>query len=425
MHSLKDYTLARRSFIKRCAASAFGLTCLPFLTTPASAAAVDTPLGAGFGKAKRVIFLFIGGGLTHIDTFDPKTGPSKGPGGIVATKAGDQFGSWLGKTARVADKMTVIRSMSAKIGTHREASYFMRTAYKESSTIQHPMLGAYAQAKLGKSHEVLPSTVSVCRDAGYGNGFLPASMSPLPILDPEAGLQYIKPTGELADLQASLDQLNQLDEPFREHYPDRNVKAYTDFYDDAIRLMGGKDGEAFDLSKEPKEVREAYGLTKFGQGCLLARRLVESGVRFVEVQFGGWDFHKNLVQGLEEQAPILDHVYSTLITDLDQRGMLDDTLVVLTSEFGRTPTIKSGGRNHHPAAFSAALVGAGTRAGYIHGATDELGKSVAEKPVTPGDLHATIGWAMGIDLKQPLISPTGRPIPVGGHQAKVVTDVFA
>ncbi len=419
-----DDTLHRRFFLKRCAASAFGLALPTLFQDLAFGAPPSGANAAGFKKAKRVIFLMIGGGLTHIDTFDPKKGDSKGPGDPIANKAGGQFTTIIPETAKVADKLCVLRSMTAKIGTHREAQYFMRTAFKEISTIMHPILGAWAQQLLGRSHEILPSTVSVGRDAGYGNGFLPSSMSPLPILDPEAGLQYLAPKGTVAELQDRLRKLNELDRSFREQYPDRNIKAYTDFYDDSVRMMRGKDGEAFDLTRETESMRDAYGRTKFGQGCLLARRLIESGVRFVEVFFNGWDFHKNLDSGLEELAPVLDQAYAQLIRDLDQRGMLADTLVVLTSEFGRTPSISNGGRNHHPGAFTSVLAGAGTKQGYIHGATDDAGGKVTEKPVTPGELHATIGWSMGITPDMEIMSPNGRPFTIG-NKSQPVLDVFA
>lgn len=420
---MNNDTSHRRLFLKRCAASAFGVTLPSLLQNDAFAAPRPAANGAGFGKAKRVIFLMIGGGLTHIDTFDPKKRDTKGPGDVVRNSADGEFTSFVPETAKVADKMCVIRSMTAKIGTHREASYFMRTAFKEINTIVHPMLGAWGQQLLGRSHPILPSTVCVGRDAGYGNGFLPSSMSPLPILDPEAGLQHRTPKGGLAALQDKLTKLNELDRAFREQYPDRNIKAYTDFYDDSVRMMGGKDGEAFDLTKEADAIREAYGKTKFGQGCLLARRLIESGVRFVEVQFGGWDFHKNLDSGLEELAPVLDQSYAQLIRDLDQRGLFRDTLVVLASEFGRTPKISNGGRNHHPGAFTSVLAGAGIKGGHIHGATDAEGGKVTEKPVTVGELHATIGWAMGIRPDVQIASPNGRPFTIG-DKALPVMELF-
>lgn len=421
---MTDNTLHRRLFLTRCAASAFGVTLPALLQNPAFGAPQPVTKGPGLGKAKRVIFIMIGGGLTHIDTFDPKKGETKGPGDAIRNSADGEFTDYIPETAKLADKLCVIRSMTAKIGTHKEAHYFMRTAFKEINTIVHPMLGAWAQQLLGRSHPILPSTVCVGRDAGYGNGFLPSSMSPLPILDPDAGLQHLKPKGSLAELQDRLRKLSELDRGFREQYPDRNIKAYTDFYDDSVRLMSGKDGEAFDLSKESEATREAYGRTKFGQGCLLARRLIESGVRFVEVQYGGWDFHKNLDSGLEEQAPVLDQSYSQLIRDLDQRGLLKDTLVVMASEFGRQPNIKNGGRGHHPSAFTSVLAGAGIKGGHIHGATDAEGGKVADKPVTVGELHATIGWSIGITPEMPILAPNGRPFTIG-DKSQPVLEVFA
>lgn len=433
MFDFNDDTLPRRLFLERCASAAFGLSVLPAsLSTSMAAPPTGKPAENGFGKAKHVIFLMIGGGLTHIDTFDPKE--DNGPGSAIQNSAGGRFTDYIPEIARVAEKMCVIRSMTAKIGTHKEASYFMRTAFKPIGTTLHPMLGAWAQQLLGRSHKILPSTVCVGRDAGYGNGFLPSSMSPLPILDPEAGLQFLKPTGSVAQLQKQLATLNELDSAFTKRFADRNVKAYSDFYDDAVRLMSGKDGAAFDLTKEPDSLRDAYGKsvgrkgepgarTKFGQGCLLARRLIESGVRFVEVQFGGWDFHKNLEQGLDELAPELDQGYAQLIRDLDSRGLLGETLVVMTSEFGRTPNISNGGRNHHPPAFSSILAGAGVKGGHIHGATDAKGGAVDREPITVGELHATIGWAMGISPEMEIKSPNGRPFSIGNNSQPVM-DLF-
>ncbi|MCB1275202.1 DUF1501 domain-containing protein [Prosthecobacter sp.] len=423
MHLIsKDTSIARRQFLERCAASAFGLSLPTFLTSSPALAAAES--AQGFGKAKRVIFLMMGGGMTHIDTLDPKE-ETKGPTTtLLGNSAGGQFTNHIPQTAKIADKMCVIRSMTAKIGTHFEAQYFMRTAYKKINTIAHPMLGAWGQKVLGRSHEVLPSSVSVCRDAGLGNGFLPASMSPLAILDPDAGLQYLKPEAGVSEIRSRLETLNELDRVFREAHPDRNVQAYTDFYEDSVRMMSGQEGEAFDLSKEPDSMRDAYGRSKFGQGCLLARRLVEAGVRFVEVRSSGWDMHKNLVTGLEEVAPSADQAYAQLIRDLDDRGMLAETLVVLASEFGRSPNYSGGGRNHYPVAFSTALAGGGVKAGHIHGATDSSGGKVVDKPMTVEEFHATIGWAMGIRPDLEIAAPNGRPFKVGAGSAPVL-DVFA
>lgn len=425
MHLIqKDSTLARRRFLERCAASAFGLSAPAFLS---DAMASSTPTDSnepGFGKAKRVIFLMMKGGMSHVDTLDPKE-KSKGPETtLVANSADGQFTNYLAKTAEVADRMCVIRSMTAKIGVHGPASYFMRTGFKENKTILHPMLGAWGHAVLGRSHEILPSTVSVCSQADNGNGYFPSAASPLPILDPEAGLQYLRSKTPPEEIRSRLETLNKLDRGFREAYPDRNVTSYTDFYEDAVRMMSGKEGEVFDLAKESDTIRDAYGRSKFGQGCLLARRLVEAGVRFVEVRSSGWDMHTDLVGRMEEVTPAVDQAYAQLILDLDSRGLLEETLVVLTTEFGRSPSFNNSGRNHFPIAFSTALAGGGVKGGHVYGATDDEGGTVVENPTTVENFHATIGWAMGIRHDHEVFTPSGRPFKIGAGNEPIL-DVFA
>ena len=286
--SLRD-PIERRSFVERCARYAFGLTVLPafvgraFAADKAAAASAITSAArsAGFGKAKHVIFLELQGGLSHIDSFDPKTGDSKGPGAPISTKAGYQLTEYLPETAKIADKISVIRSMTAKVGVHANAQYLMRTGYEKRGTIIHPMLGAWAQHYLGKSHKTLPSTVCVGRAANHGNGYFPAAFSPLPILDPDQGLaNSASPVS--TDVQAKrIGLLEQLDATFGKKMADENVKAYGDFYDTTMQLMKSSDLKAFDIAAEPAAMREKYGRNKFGQGCLLARRLIENGVRFV------------------------------------------------------------------------------------------------------------------------------------------------
>ncbi|MEM7672070.1 MAG: DUF1501 domain-containing protein [Verrucomicrobiota bacterium] len=421
-HKIAGESIDRRQFIRRCAASAFCVNTLPHLVGQNLNASAYNPQAPGFGSAKHVIFIMVAGGLTQVDTFDPKRNVGS-PTNIIKNKIGE-FTDAIPLISGVADRMCVIRSMTGKIGVHSDAMYFMRTAYKQSGTIYHPMLGAYAQEILGPSHEVMPSTVSVNRGSGFGNGFLPTAMSPLPILDPEAGLQHSKPERGIREMQERIAILDQLDSKFQEDFPDKNIKAYSQFYNDSVRLMAGKDVEAFDLTKEPDSMREAYGDSKFGQGCLLARRLVETGVRFVEVVSDGWDFHNNLDIRLAERAPTLDKGVSQLILDLEQRGLLDETLVVVTTEFGRKPTGGEHGRGHFPTAFSAALAGAGVKRGFIYGATEKSGRAIEENPVTAGDLHATIGYAMGIRPGHEVISSSGRPFRIG-DRGRPVLDLMA
>ena len=421
--------IERRSFVERCARYAFGLTVLPALAGNLSAAEKGVQVSAaarsaGFGKAKRVIFLELQGGLSHIDSFDPKTGDSKGPGAAIATKAGYQLTEYLPETAKIADKITVIRSMTAKVGVHANAQYLMRTGYEKRGTIVHPMLGAWAQNYLGKSHKTLPSTVCVNRPANHGNGYFPAAFSPLPILDPDQGLvNSASPVS--SDVQTKrIGLLEQLDATFGKKMADENVKAYGDFYDTTLELMKSSDLKAFDIAAEPAAMRDKYGRNKFGQGCLLARRLIENGVRFVEVSSGGWDMHKQLADSMEDRGGEFDRTFAALVSDLDARGLLDSTLVAVTTEFGRKPSFDGGGRGHHPLSFSTVLAGGGVKRGYVHGASDATGYEPADKPMTVGSFHATIGWAAGLPLEQEIMTPSGRPMSVG-NKGKPGMGVFA
>jgi uncharacterized protein (DUF1501 family) len=218
--------------------------------------------------------------------------------------------------------------------------------------------------------------------------------------------------------------LTDLDAGFGAKAGDENVKAYNEFYDATFQLMKSSDLKAFDLSAEPAEVKARYGTTKFGQGCLLARRLVENGVRFVEVSFGGWDMHAGLEDRMKDVGANFDKVFAALIQDLDSKGMLDTTLVAVTTEFGRKPELSGGGRGHHPLVFSTVLAGGGVKRGYVHGASDDRGYKPAEEGVSPGSLHATIAHAAGLPVQTDILTPSGRPMQVG-NKAKMVKELFA
>ena len=418
---------SRRSFVEHCARAAFGLSILPLFKGIESFAADAAP-GAGrkpgFGSAKNIIFLQLVGGMSHIDTFDPKEGASKGPKGAITAKAGFQLSEYLPKTAAVSDKICVIRSMTAKVGVHAAAQYFMRTGYEQRGTIKHPTLGAWAQHFLGPSHKTLPSCVCVNRNSDHGNGFFPATFSPLPILDPDAGLQHSAAPAGLEVLEKRLALVNQLDKTFRARFPDENVKAYNDFYESTLTLMKSSDLKAFDLAAEPAKLRDDYGRSKFGQGCLLARRLVEAGVRFIEVTSGGWDMHSNLEDSMAERGGDFDQSFAALLGDLDSRGLLKSTLVVVATEFGRKPDFSGGGRGHYPKVFSTVLAGAGVKRGYVHGASDALGAEPADKDMTVGSFHSTIGWAAGLPIDDAVMSPSGRPFTIG-NKGKPALEVFA
>jgi hypothetical protein len=413
--------LSRRLFVERLAKTSLGLSILPHLPGLSRA---DEARPASKAKAKAVIMLQLTGGLSHIDSFDPKSGPSKGPGDAIKTSADYQVTSFLPETARVADRITVIRSMTAKTGVHEGAQYLMRTGFEKRGTVVHPMLGAWAHHYLGASHPTLPSSVCVNRPARSGNGFFPATLSPLPILDPNEGLKNSRPATDGTTTDKRLALLNSIDRDFSSKLKDSSVAAYNEFYESTLKLMRGKDLECFDLSRESPELRAKYGQNRFGQGCLLARRLVEGGVRFVEVESGGWDMHKDIQGGMEDRGAEFDSAFAALVADLDSRGLLDSTLVVVATEFGRKPTFDGSGRGHHPLVFSCALAGGGIKRGCVHGASTDNGGDVKSDPVTVGDFHATIGHALGQPLETPAMSTSGRPFQVG-NKGQPLLLVFA
>ncbi len=215
-----------------------------------------------------------------------------------------------------------------------------------------------------------------------------------------------------------------MDRKFTGTVKDSGVAAYNEFYESTLRLMKGKDLECFDLNKESADLRAKYGKNRFGQGCLLARRLIEGGVRYVEVESGGWDMHKDIEGGMEDRGSEFDTAFAALVSDLDARGLLDSTMVVVATEFGRKPQFDGSGRGHHPLVFSCVLAGGGAKRGFVHGASDAAGGQVASDPVTVGELHATVAHACGMPIEKNVVSPSGRPFTVG-NKAKPVSGVFA
>lgn len=419
--------LSRRAFCERWAKAALGVSVLSGAGRLGWAAeTADIPAsGPGFGKAKNIIFLQMIGGMSHIDTLDPKVGETQGPKVPIATKADFQLGGTMTQLAQQADKVSIIRSMTSKTGVHASGQYLIRSGYEQRGTIQHPNMGAWAQHFHGSSHPTLPSSVCVNRQPQNGNGFFPASYSPLPILDPASGLQYAKSDTSEETMAKRIALLEELDSGFRDRFQTASVKSYTQFYEKTVNIMSSTDLAAFQLSEEPAEVRERYGDNKLGQGMLLARRLVEKGIRYVEVAGGGWDMHNNIEEDLEERGTELDVALAALLDDLQQRGLLETTLVVLCSEFGRSPKLNAnGGRDHHPRVFSTLLAGGGIKGGYVHGSSDAQGNAVSEAEVTVPDFLATVGWSLGLPLTEEAMSPSGRPFTVS-NKGKPVLDLFA
>jgi hypothetical protein len=419
---------SRREFMMRTAQATLGVTVMPALNLKAAEAVKSGPGTAGFGKAKHVIFLWMGGGMTHIDTWDPKTGETKGPTDPIKGKGGvDYLGGTMTKMAAVSDKISIIRSMSSKTGVHEAGTYIMKTGYEPRGTIVHPNLGAWGSHFLGRIKGVtLPDSVVVNSGSAYpGAGFFPPALSPIPISNPETGLQNISPTTSDGQFKKRIGLMDEFDSAFRKKFQSEDVKAYTEFYDETMKLMKSEDLKAFDLSQEPAAVREKFGRNQFGQGALLARRLVQAGVRFIEVQSGGWDMHNNIDQAMNGTGAGMDSVFAALIEDLASNGLLESTLVCMGSEFGRTPDINENeGRDHYPLAYSTVFAGGGVKGGFVYGSTDKDGRRVVDRQVSPQDFQATIGHAMGLPVDEVVMSPSNRPFTVGDKGVPVI-DIFA
>ena len=420
----------RRQFMQNAARAYLGVHLFPMLgPSIASAAAEGAAKGA---KAKHVIYLYMSGGMSHLDTFDPK--PKKkdvmGPTTTIPTSAdGVEISGYLPKTAEVADKMCIINSLNSNQGAHEQGSYIMHTSYSQRGTIKHPALGSWVVKLGGRLHPELPGFVAVNSSPDLtGGGFFGAKYSAAPIGRPNQGLQDSRRAGQVSkeDFSRRLSLADRLNKKFHDRYPNTDVKAYEELYREAIALMNSKDLKAFDLGEEDAATRKMYGSGNFAQGCLLARRLIEHDVRFVEVQLGGWDTHYDNFTAVEGRCQEFDQAYAALLTDLEKRGKLKDTLVVVATEFGRTPEIKADhgdGRDHHPSAFSCVLAGGGVKGGMKYGETDSSGGKIKKDKVSVQDFNATIAYALGLPHDLVIMSPTKRPFKIA-DKGSPVTSIF-
>jgi hypothetical protein len=421
---LKD--ISRRTFVERFTKAVFGVSLLPSFS---GLRAAESKLG---GKAKSVIFLYLRGGISHIDTFDPKPGkPEMGGVKAIATSAdGVQVSEWFPRMAKQMHHVSLVRSMTSTQGIHDRGTYLAHTSYFMTPTITHPSLGSWAVKLLGSANAVLPGNILINGSPQHPrSGYMPTHLAPLPIVDPGAGLQNAALPAKIAesDFERRAALAQAMGARFVQQTPHRDAAAYLKVQQDAAALMKSEDLKVFDISRESAETRAAYGTHTFGKGCLLARRLVESGVRFIEVEDShNWDTHNDQIKSMQNITPATDQTMAALLEDLHQRGLLASTLVVMATEFGRTPQIsdETAGRGHHPGVFTWWLAGAGMKGGYVHGSSDEIGERVAEKPVTMQDCNATIAQAMGIDLQHIDHSPSGRPFTVA-DKGQPVMEVFA
>ena len=368
-------------------------------------------------RGKACILLWMQGGPSQFETFSPL--PNHAHGGptepIATTVPGIRISQNLPHVAGVMDELSVIRSMTSKEGSHPRASFLLHTGYLPTASVKYPSLGSMVSHQIGDASHALPGFVRIGnRVRGGGNaGFLGVEFDPLVLGQAGRMPDNAQPTTSRSRYGRRLGLLDRLETKASPTDHEQEVADHKKLYDKASQMIMSRDMSTFDLDQESVAVRDAYGRTPFGSGCLLARRLVESGVTFVEVALGGWDTHADNFNRSEQLTGQLDQPMAQLVRDLKERGMLDDTLVIWMGEFGRTPRINpSTGRDHYPRAFSVALAGAGIRGGQVIGQTDEGGSTVTDRPVTVQDLFRTFCRCLDIDADHENMSGIGRPIRI-------------
>ena len=388
-------------------------------------------------KAESVIHIYLPGGMALQESFDPKPfAPVEYRGDLGMTKTkipGEVFRETVPKLAAISDKFTVIRSLTHGEAAHERGTHNMFTGYRPSPAISFPSMGSVVSHEYGPRNN-LPPYVCIPNQPNEfaGTGYLSSSFAPFSLgADPASGgfkVRDLSLSGNVDDtrFQRRRSALDAVNAYFKEREKADSVKAMDTFYERAYSLISSQSArEAFDIDKEDSKLRDKYGRNTAGQRMLMARRLVEAGVRFVTLTYGGWDHHSNINAGFKRQMPDFDQALASLIADLDSRGLLDSTLVMVSSEFGRTPKInRTAGRDHWPKVFSVLMAGGGVKRGMIYGKSDPTASEPEENAVDPGDLATTMYHLMGIVADKELMAPGGRPIEIvdGG---KVVKGVLA
>jgi hypothetical protein len=384
-------------------------------------------------KAKSVIHIYLQGGFAHMDSFDPKPDAPAEYRGILSpiptSIPGTYFSSHMPYSAKIADKITVVRSMSHTEVDHSRGEHSMFTGYRPSPALVYPSMGSVVADQLGV-RQAMPAYVCVPNQGSQflGSGYLSNSCGPFALGTDPARSNFTVRDLNLAKgvdedrFQRRKDLKNLVDDHFRSQLQDDAVSTMDSLYQRAYDLLSSSEARgAFSLKGESDETKELYGMKPHGPVLrpsagarfLIARRLVEAGARFVTVTYGAWDTHAFHYRSIEPQLPDFDRAFAGLISDLDQRGILDSTLVMVTSEFGRTPKINAGGgRDHWPRVFSIVMAGGGVRRGYIHGASDALAAEPADAPLSVEDYVTTVYHLLGIDASASLMSPGDRPQPI-------------
>jgi hypothetical protein len=447
MFASRNQGLSRREWLKLSSAGVVGYSLSGWLGALASETAKDPK------RRRSCILLWMNGGPSQLDTFDPKPGHANGgPVKVIDTSVpGIQISEHLPKIAKYMEHMAIIRSMNTKENDHGQGAYYLHTGYAPRGPIQYPSIGSLVAAEVGTDEAALPNYVSIApyrffnADA-FNSGFLGPKYAPLFVADnaqfAAQGNAMNNDYDKLLKVQdidrlvgiaedrfnARIELLQDLEKDFVAQRPGVASKSHHTAYERAVKLMRTAASRAFNIEEEPTKVRDSYGKNLFGQGCLLARRLVEQGVPFVEVTLGGlagnnlgWDTHQNNFEAVKQLSGVLDAAWSSLMEDLKQRGLLDTTLIVWAGEFGRTPKISgNSGRDHWATGWSTVLAGGGFKGGQVIGKTSADGMTIEDRPVTAPDFIATIAKAMGMDPRKQHMSNVGRPIRIADPEANAI-----
>ncbi len=383
-------------------------------------------------KAKSVIHIFLPGGLAQQESFDPKPYSPleyRGEMGTIKTNTGEVFSETLTELSKRADKFAVIRSMTHGEAAHERGTHNMFTGYKPSPALKYPSFGSVVSHEYGPRKNLPPYVcIPNVPNEFAGSGYLSSSYGPFALGDdpknPNFKVRDLDLAGgvdmeRFARRKSALETVNGR---FTSMTSADNVGAMSTFYERAYGLLNSPEArKAFDISAEDDKLRDRYGRDEAGQRMLMARRLVESGVRLVTLTYGGWDMHQGITASIKRIMPPLDRALSTLLDDLSERGMLDETLVMVSSEFGRTPKINpDAGRDHWAKVFSVMLAGGGIKGGTVYGASNAISSEPEDNPVSPADLATTVYNQLGIVADKELMSPGDRPIEIvdGGQVIK-------
>lgn len=419
--------LKRRQFVAAGIAGGFGLSLPQLLMREANAEAKHYDFIPA--KAKSVIHVFLPGGMAHQESWDPKPYSPleyRGEMGTIRTNTGEVFSSTIPQLAQRADKFAVIRSMSHGEAAHERGVHNMFTGYRPSPALQYPSFGSVVSHQYGPRNNLPPYIcIPNVPNEFAGTGYLPGSYAGFSLgADPARNnfkVRDLNLSGGVTEdrFRRRKSALELVNRQFTNSTKADEVAAMSTFYERAYDLLDTPAAkEAFDITKEDKKSRDRYGRNQAGQRLLMARRLVEAGSRLVTLTYGGWDMHLNITDGFSRLMPALDQGLSALLDDLSERGMLDETLVMVTSEFGRTPKINSdGGRDHWPKVFSVMLAGGGIKGGTVYGASDSTATEPETDPVSPADLATTMYHLLGIVADKELMAPGDRPIEIvnGGN----------